>query len=172
MSEPREGVRGCGGRGCCECPCSEQGEWEEEQLPPEQEELRRATNAALRAELTPGSAPPAGALREEPQEYWRFRWLTTGLGLVSTVKGALTAQAHMIAIGVGDPDATPLNYLVISEINSALGRFIGLALAASVSSSYFAMHAKPTMVMNATVGKLGSAAALPPSDEAEEVKLP
>ena len=91
-----------------------------------------------------------------PQEYWRFRWLTTGLGLVSTVKGALTAQAHMIAIGVGDPDATPLNYLVISEINSALGRFIGLALAASVSSSYFAMHAKPTMVMNATVGKLGS----------------
>lgn len=91
-----------------------------------------------------------------PAEYWSFRSLTTLLGLISTVKGALTAQAHMIAIGVGDGNATPLNYLVISEINAAVGRFVGLALASWVSSSYFAMHAKRTMVFNATVGKLGS----------------
>ena len=39
---------------------------------------------------------------------------------------------------------------------SAIGRFAGLALASWVSSSYFAMHAKRTMVLHATVGKLGS----------------
>ena len=91
-----------------------------------------------------------------PKEYWAFRGLTTLLGLISTAKGALTAQALMIAIGVGDADATPLDYLVIAEINAAIGRFAGLALASWVSSSYFAMHAKRTMVLNATVGKLGS----------------
>ena len=61
-----------------------------------------------------------------PAEYWSFRWLTTLLGLISTVKGALTAQAHMIAIGVGDGNATPLNYLVISEINAAVRIFLSL----------------------------------------------
>jgi hypothetical protein len=91
-----------------------------------------------------------------PDEYWAFRGLTTLLGVISTVKAALTAQALMIAIGVGDEDATPLNYLVIAETNAAIGRFVGLALTSWASPSFFAMHAKRTMVLNATLGKLGS----------------
>ena len=63
-----------------------------------------------------------------PHEYWQHRGLVLALGLVSTAKAALTAQAHMIAIGVGDPDATPLSYIFISETNAAIGRFVGLAL--------------------------------------------
>lgn len=91
-----------------------------------------------------------------PDEYWAFRALTTLLGVISTVKAALTAQALMIAIGVGDENATPLNYLVIAETNAAIGRFVGLALTSWASPSFFAMHAKRTMVFNATIGKLGS----------------
>lgn len=91
-----------------------------------------------------------------PEEYWTFRALTTVLGVVSTVKTALTAQAHMIAIGVGDANATPFTYLLIAEINAAIGRFVGLSLSSWASPSFFAMHAKRTMVLNATIGKLGS----------------
>ena len=113
----------------------------------------------------PQAQPQAGRLRSMfipssnlvPEEYWQHRGLTTVLGLISTAKAALTAQAHMIAIGVGDASATPLNYLLISETNSAISRFVGLALSAHIPSSYFAMHAKRTLVLNATVGKIGSA---------------
>lgn len=91
-----------------------------------------------------------------PDEYWTFRALTTLLGVISTVKAALTAQALMIAIGVGNGNATPLDYLLIAETNAAIGRFVGLALTSWASPSFFAMHAKRTMVLNATIGKVGS----------------
>lgn len=91
-----------------------------------------------------------------PDEYWAFRSLTTLLGVISTVKAALTAQALMIAIGVGDENASPRDYIIISETNAAIGRFVGLALTSWASPSFFALHAKRTMVLNATVGKLGS----------------
>jgi hypothetical protein len=182
--------------------------------------------------IQPGSRSWPGTLSQEglrsmfvpeahlvPREYWQHRALVLALGLVSTAKAALTAQAHMIAIGVGDPNATPLNYIFISETNAAISRFVGLALspvralllAASqrcvvpcwgggsgslldlplvpgfcgarelsvvgwlamrclcvfwvgaqpwctqhISSSFFAMHGKRTLVLNATLGKLGA----------------
>jgi len=74
-------------------------------------------------------------------DFFAYRRYAICLGLLQAVKDALTAQALLIAIGVGDSDATPASYILITEANTAAGRLLGLALAGVTRAEFFASEA-------------------------------
>lgn len=69
------------------------------------------------------------------------------------LKGALTAQAYLVAIGVGNSSAVPLQAIVVEELTALICGIIGLALSTYFGSAVFASNAKVVMALQATIGQ-------------------
>ena len=89
--------------------------------------------------------PPHTAV---PAEYWRKRATDHAQRVLDAARQALTAQAWLIAVGVGKVGATPLASIIVSEINSVASRLVGLALASLVPSSTVAAHARAFVALD------------------------
>ena len=81
-------------------------------------------------------------------EFVLLRCLTLVLSLLQNVRGALTATTLLFAIGVGDANASPLAYLLITEANALASRLLGLALSSVCSAAVFAEHARVVLTAN------------------------
>lgn len=81
-------------------------------------------------------------------EYWHHRSLCLVEMLLDAVRGALTAHAWYIAVGVGKEGATPFGGIVVQEINAIASHTIGLALSSFVRSSTMAAHARSIVLID------------------------
>eukprot|EP00592_Proboscia_alata_P021318 CAMPEP_0194418674 /NCGR_PEP_ID=MMETSP0176-20130528/17827_1 /TAXON_ID=216777 /ORGANISM="Proboscia alata, Strain PI-D3" /LENGTH=871 /DNA_ID=CAMNT_0039225275 /DNA_START=117 /DNA_END=2732 /DNA_ORIENTATION=- len=81
-------------------------------------------------------------------EFYIIRKLNVAQSLLGKIRSALTATSLLFAIGVGDPLATPMNYLLISELNSLFGRVLGLCLSSFCSTALLAEYARLVLTAN------------------------
>ena len=86
-----------------------------------------------------------------PPEYARVRAFQSLASIVSEVRGALTACAWLVAIGVGIDGATPLRSIMVTEVKAAVGHVIGLQLSARWGSSWAASRARPIVALGHAV---------------------
>ena len=98
--------------------------------------------------LTRTLVPRSGLVSSD---FWRYRRYCVLIGILSSIRDALTTQAMLVAIGVGDSAATPAAYILITEINAAVGRLLGLFLASVTRAEYFACEARPAGVISICV---------------------
>jgi hypothetical protein len=89
--------------------------------------------------------------RSVPPEYARVRAFQFLASIASEVRGALTACAWLVAIGVGIDGATPLRSIMVTEVKAAVGHVIGLQLSARWGSSWAASRARPIVALGHAV---------------------
>lgn len=77
-----------------------------------------------------------------PSEYWAKRRLDWLLALLTVARQGLSAQGWLLAIGVGKANASLLTAVTIVELNSVVGRCLGLLLSSWVSTAYIASRAR------------------------------
>ena len=89
-----------------------------------------------------------------PPDYWHKRRFDHAIGCADAARNALTAQAQLVAIGVGRSGASPLAAIVVAEVNDFAARCIGLWLSSRLGSARFAARARLVVALDYVVAPL------------------
>jgi len=93
-------------------------------------------------------------------DYYTHRFFVFCVRILNQIRGTITSTAGLLAIGVGDPSASPMLAIFTDEICSIVTSMLGLSLGAYFGSTFAATNAKQILFFNTIFSPLTGALTL------------